>query len=56
MTNIQEYVDTSTGPGVADGRVRAGVRWPSAVIGPGSTVNEPWIAAPHAALSSNAQP
>jgi hypothetical protein len=22
----------------------------------GSTVNEPWIAAPHAALSSNAQP
>jgi len=45
-------------PAIHGGRRVAFLRatWPSAALGLGSTVNEPWIAAPHAAFSSNAQP
>jgi len=43
VANIREYI-------------RAGVALTVCGTVPGSTVNAPWIAAPHAAFSSNAQP
>ena len=56
LTNIREYIDTQALARAAQTAARAGVALAICGYRLGSTVNEPWIAASHAARSSNAQP